>query len=242
MQIPVIGYKVELNLWIALSMVLHSLGTNLAWHYRRPRSGRFGHWAERAKDWAYIPWLLQAMRFLYYIGIPYMALLRGIALPSLMGLTNLNWFEGIGWGTFFGLGAFLLLAFIWRYHLRSLASWPLRGKHSLDLTLDWRKLVREAVYQEVHWAFYRCGPTLLFDDHYPGVFLGLLLNSLEWWSDPAWRSSLTRPGQAEGALMGWSIAFVMALIYLFVRNLWLVLPIHFALSWGLLRMQAALLD
>lgn len=242
MQMPVIGYKVELNLWIVFSIALYSLGTNLAWHYRRPRAGRLGRWVERARGWTCSLWPLQLLRFLYYLGIPYLALLRGIALPSLMGLTNLNWFEGIGWGVSLGLGAFFLLAFIWWHHLRSLASWPLRREHGLDLTLDWRELLREAIYQEVHWAFYRCGPTFLLNDHYLGVFLGFFVVSLEWWADPAWRFSLARPGQAEGVLMRWSMSFVMAFIYLFVRNLWLVVPIHFALSWGLLKMQAVLLD
>jgi len=244
MQIPTISYKAELNLWIVFSIVLYGLGTNLAWYYRRPRAGRLGRWAEKARGWGYTLWLLQALRFLYYIGLPYLALLRGVALPSLMGLINLNWLEGIAWGTSLGLGAFLLLAFIWRHHLRSLAGWPLQGKLDFDLTLGWRELLREAIYQEVHWVFYGSGPTLL-SNNYTGVFLGFFLSSLECWADPAWRLYLTRPGKAEGILMGLSMSFVMAIIYLFVCNLWLVVPIHFALSWGLLRLlraQAALLD
>jgi len=245
MQIPTISYKLKLSLWIALSIALYGLGANLAWHYRRPRAGRLGRWVQRVKGWTYTPWLLQALRFSFYLGIPYLALVRGVALPSLMGLTNLDWLGGIWWGTSLGLGGFLLLGFIWRYHLRSLTGWPLRMKPRLDPPLDWPELLRKAIYQEVHWAFYRSGPILLLDDYYFGVFLGFALVNLEWWADPAWRSLLAQAGKAEGILMELSIAFVMALIYLFVRNLWLVVPIHFGLSWGLLRLlqtQAALPD
>ncbi|MFQ5811576.1 MAG: hypothetical protein ACE5I2_00045 [Anaerolineae bacterium] len=232
--LSLIDYKVESVLWVGLSIGLYALGADVAWHYRRPRSGRLGHWAEAIKEWPYRHWLLEAVRFLYYIGIPYAALLRGIVLPRLMGLTHLDWVKGIGLGAALGGGTFLLLAVIWWWYVRAIAALPLSARErrggSLgdDSTNGWI-LLREAIYLETHWAFYRSATILLLDDYYVGAFLSFLLVSLEWLINPAWRKDLSLPWRSADVLMRWSMAFATAIIFLFIRNLWLLVPIH----WGI---------
>ena len=232
-----IDYRLELALWVALSFVLHAVASDLAWHYRRPRPGRLGRWVEGLRSWPYTSWLLQGLRFLYYIGIPYLALLRGAALPRLMGLSGLDWPKGVSLGVPLGGGAFLVLALIWWWYARAIAGLP-NPSADPDPAASWWVVLREVIYVESHWAFYRCLPILLLDDYYTGVFLGFLLVSLEWWISPAWRAALSLPEGAPNVLMSWSMAFAMAIVFLFVRNLWLIVPIHWAIEMGCRRMLA----
>ncbi len=239
-----IDYQVESTLWVVFSIGLYALGVDIAWHYRRPRSGRLGRWAEAIKGWPYRYWLLEAIRFLYYIGIPYAALLRGVALPRLMGLTHLDWVKGIGLGAALGGGAFLLLALIWWWYARAVAALPLSARQrpgaSLgdDSTNGWI-LLREAIYLETHWAFYRSAAILLLDDYYAGIFLGFLLVTLEWSINPAWRTDLSVPWRSADVLMRWSMAFATGIIFLFIRNLWLLVPIHWGVEMACHRLLAS---
>ena len=232
--LSLLDYKVESALWVVFSIGLYALGVDIAWHYRRPRSGRLGQWVGTIKVWPYRYWLLEAVRFLYYIGIPYAALLRGVALPRLMGLTHLDWVKGIGLGTALGGGVFLLLASIWWWYARAIAALPRSARQrqgaSLgdDSTNGWI-LLREVVYLEAHWAFYRSAAILFLNNYYAGTFVGFLLVTLEWSINPAWRTDLSSPWRSANTLMRWSMAFAMTIIFLFIRNLWLLVPIH----WGI---------
>lgn len=243
--LSLIDYKVESALWMVFSIGVYALGVDIAWHYRRPRSGRLGQWVETVKGWPYRYWLLEAVRFLYYIGIPYAALLRGTVLPRLMGLTHLDWVKGIGLGAVLGGGTFLLLALIWWWYARAIAALPFsararRGKSLGDDFMNGWALLREVIYLETHWAFYRSVIILLLDDDYTGIFLGFLLVTLEWAINPAWREDLSSPRRSADLLMRWSMAFTTALIFLFIRNLWLLIPIHWALETACRRLLAGL--
>jgi len=228
-----LDYKVEATLWVIFSIGFYALGVDIAWHYRRPRSGRLGQWVETVKRWPHRHWLLEAVRFLYYIGIPYAALLRGVVLPRLMGLTHLDWVKGIGLGTVLGGGAFLLLALICRWYVRAVAALPLSARERWEVSLGdgstngWI-LLREVIYLQTHWAFYRSAAILFLDNQYAGVFLGFLLVTLEWSINPAWRTDLGLPWRSVNTLLRWSLALVAAIIFFFTRNLWLLVPIH----WG----------
>ncbi len=233
--ISLIDYKVESALWVVFSIGLYALGADIAWHYRRPRPGRLGQWVETFKSWPYRHWPLGVARFLYYIGIPYAALLRGVALPRLMGLAELDWVKGIGLGMALGGGTFLMLALIWWWYARAIAALPLsaRGRWGAglgdDSTNGWI-LLQEAIYLETHWAFYRSAAILLLDSQYAGIFLGFLLVTLEWSMNPAWRRDLSLPWRSANTLARWSMAFATTIIFLFIRNLWLLVPIHWSIE------------
>ena len=238
-----LDYKVGSALWVVFSIGLYALGVDIVWHYRRPRPGRLGQWVETVKGWPCRHWLLEAVRFLYYIGIPYAALLRGVGLPRLMGLTNLDWVKGIGLGTALGGGTFLLLALIWWWYARAIAALPLSARERCgtslgdDSTNGWI-LLREAIYLETHWAFYRSAAILLLDNHYAGIFLGFLLVTLEWSINPAWRADLSLPWRSASTLMRWGLALTTAIIFLFIRNLWLLVPIHWGIEMACHRLLA----
>ena len=99
-------------------------------------------------------------------------------------------------------------------------------------TQGWWVILWEAIYAEMHWAFYRAGPIILLDNYYAGVFLGLLILNLEWWTNPAWRQGWDPVRQRPDVVLRWSLAFVMAIIFLFTRNLWLAIPLHWAIEMG----------
>ena len=268
-----IDYRIELNLWIALSILTYAISVNLAWHWRRPRPGRLAFWIEKVKGWSLAGWLLQLLRFAYYVGLPFCLLLngdaverslgrflgfgiplgflmRGVLLPRAMGLgglTTSEWFAGVGMGIALGLGAFFLMASGWWYCTRSVrelpwgqAASPDPGASvgepvvmaSLPPTQAWWVILWEAIYAEMHWAFYRAGAIILLDSYYAGVFLGFLILSLEWWTNPAWRHGRDPKGQRPEVVLRWSLAFVMAIIFLFTRNLWLAIPLHWAIEMG----------
>lgn len=230
-----INYEVESALWVGFSIGLYALGVQFAWYYRRPRPGRPGRWVETVKGWPYVSWLVEAVIFLYYIGIPYAGLLRGVILPRLMGLTDPDWVKGIGLGAVLGGGTFLLSALICWWYARATASLPPPTRKRLGASLGhdsisgWG-LLREAIYLQTHWAFYRSVVILLLDDHYIGAFLCFLLIILEWAINPAWRDDLNSPWRSAKPLMRWSTAFSTAIIFLFIRNLWLLVPIHWAIE------------
>jgi hypothetical protein len=231
-----LNYEVETALWVIVSIGLYALGADLAWHYRRPRpGGRLSQWTEALKEWPHRHWLLEAVRLLYYIGIPYAALLRGVVLPRLMGLTHLDWVKGAGLGAALGGGAFLLLALIWWWYARAVAALPLSAREQWGESLGddsaraWI-LLREVIYLETHWAFYRSAAILFLDNQYAGVFLGFLLITLEWSINPTWRANLSLPWRSVNILLTWSLALVTAITFLFIRNLWLLVPIHWSIE------------
>lgn len=272
-----IDYRIELNLWIALSILTYAISVNLAWRWRRPRPGRLAAWIEKVKSWPPGGWLFRLLRFAYYVGLPFCLLLngdaverslrrflgfgiplgflmRGVLLPRAMGLgglTTSEWFAGVGMGIALGLGAFFLIASGWRYFTRSLRELPWEQVASLDLEAsvgepavmvspppnqDWWVNLWEAIYAEIHWAFYRAGPIILLDDYYAGVFLGFLVLNLEWWTNPVWRHGWGPLGQRPDVVVHWSLAFVMAIVFLFTRNLWLAIALHWAIEMGCQRL------
>jgi hypothetical protein len=229
--LPLAPYD-KLAILVACSLFSHTAGTVLAWHYYR--DVRPGSWQV----------LLEILRLLFFAGLPIAALFlfRDIALPSAMGLTNVNWFASIGLGTLLGGGGLLLLAGWW-YYVRSLSSLPSPAvfrtsaarapKHKVLLFV-------EAVYLELHWAFYRSLPTLVLADRYLGVVLGLALIGLEWLLNPAWRHALRHIESAEQVVPETTLAALMAVIYLFTQNLWFCIPIHWLISLGLDRLRLSL--
>ncbi len=93
-------------------------------------------------------------------------------------------------------------------------------------------------YQAVHWSFYRSAAWLLTDDIYLGVIGGLLLVAAEWLLDPGWVDTARQALSQESLLIDASLLIATSLIFLFVPNLWLLLPIHWLLALVSTRMMA----
>ena len=246
-------------LWLGGSLLLAALCTNLAWFFRQPRPGAIGESIARLTAWHFSPWLLQLLRLLYYIGVPFAALLWGhdAVVGRLLGLQRLdlstssgkmvgadvaaNWFDwahDVGWAVVLGIGTWGLLALGWWTYRRALATadvTPDEGDMVTGANDSGWVLLREAAYHEVHWAFYRNAPILALGTYW-GVWIELALVALEVTLNPAWRKGLADPQRVPAQLLGGVLAVVSGAVFLLTQNLWLALVLH----WGVLRGLTAL--
>lgn len=228
--------------WLLGSVLAYGLGANALW-LLRPR-----HWQTVPRG----GWLSQAARFLFYLGIPYLALggwprgpFQGLLLLGDMGLVGLGgiwtpnrWLEAVGTALGLGLVAGLLLFLAWANANRgpSMGSGPL-SEHRLRFPpRPWWAILVDVLYLEIHWAFYRGALAVLLGDRYAGVFLGLALVYLEWGLNPFWRHGWRIGSRAAAQWLRAALALVVALIFLLTRNLWVCLGVHLVLElafWGL---------
>jgi hypothetical protein len=239
-------------LWLSGSLLLATLWANLAWFFRQPRPGPVGGFVTRLIAWPLSPWLLQLLRLVYYIGIPFAALLWGhdAVVGRLLGLQQLglpiaagneasasaavnwlDWAHDVGWTATLGTGAWAILALGWWAYRRAMIS---AGEEHMVIGTHgsgW-VLVREAAYHEAHWAFYRNAPIFAVGIYW-GVWMGLALVALEAILNPNWRKNLADPQQAPGQLMRGALAVVSSVLFLLTENLWLALALHWGVSWGL---------
>lgn len=239
-------------LWLGVSLLAAILWANLAWFFRKPRSGIIGEFVTQLLSWPFSPWLFQLLRMLYYLGVPFAALLWGhdAVVERVLGLkpfalpipdrdtvntdiaTNwFDWAQDVGWAAVLGIGVWALLALGWWVYHRALTN---AGEESAVAGVNnssW-VLLREAAYHEIHWAFYRNAPILTMNTYW-GAWVGLALVAVEATLNPAWRKSLTDPQQAPAQLMRGALAVVSNNLFLQTENLWLALTIHWGVSWGL---------
>jgi len=247
------GSQAELGVWIAGSIVLYALATNLAWRVRTGWPGWPGRELERLSRWRYAPCLGEILRLLYYIGLPYAVVtFRRTGQPAYMGIPPLEGntltvgktiLDLLGlahpdeaWQTLWpalGLtaGSLVLAAILCWWYARSLRDLLPDLAPAADVeTIPWWIAFREAAYLQVHWAFYRSGTILLTDDFYGGTALGLILIFLEWSLNPAWRADLHQPFRAETRLSRLGLALITALLFYLTRKLWPGIVVHWVLD------------
>lgn len=246
------GSEAELGLWIAISIVLYVTVTNLDWHVSTRWTGRFGQTLQRVRRGRYASWLGEVIHLLYYVGLPYAVIvLRRTGQPVYMGIPPLegNWLTvgrvallllGLtrpaeAWRTLWpalGLttGALGLAAILCWWYARSLrALLPDIASTVGPKPVPWWIAFREAVYLQIHWAFYRSGLILLTGDFYNGTALGLTLIFLEWFLNPAWRTDLRQPFRAETRLSQLGLAMITAALFSITHLLWPGILVHWML-------------
>lgn len=203
-------YRLEAGLWVALSVGLFGL-----W------AGYLARFVDAGKPQALWAEVLQELAFgLYFLGIPAIALIRGAVLPRFMGLTHLDWIGGIGpsiqAALFFGL---LLMAINF---IRGRVGFADPGVASLLVNL------KEALYLQVHWALYRA---------FAAPLLGLSGGVLAGWAISLAEGLLYILGKRQGgpehqaALFRFgSLAVATGVVFLFSRNLFYCLALHWLLA------------
>ena len=212
-------------------------------------------------------WAASVLRFVYYIGLPYLALILGVVPGRYLGLVGpgrlrepvsgpapgflaqirdhlslvfLSWLPDVG--TIVGLGvvAMLLLGVTWLgyAHLRGIVA---SGDKINLASLQDRKApgVVRVIYEAVHWSFYRGVVWLLTDSLYLGVVGGILLVGAEWMLDSGWVADVRRAQTRDVLLVDASVLVATSVIFFFVPNLWLLLPIHMLLATVCLRLVAS---
>lgn len=221
----------QLLAWVWGSAGLYVLATQALWLMR-------GSWRSPHQRW-----LVQVGRFLFYLAIPYLALggwprqpYRGLLSLEDMGIVGLGttwtvtrWLEAVGLGLALGSVAFLFLLLGW--------GTANRGAGGVWLGFSrrpWWVLLVDVLYMEVHWAFYRSGMAVALGQGssylYAGVFLGLGLVYLEWCLNPFWRRGWRTESQAAARWLRAALALIVAVLFLFTRNLWVCLGVHLLLE------------
>ena len=270
----------QLLAYVFVSIVLRMVAAQL-WR-RRAGIG----WVRRlSKGWA-----ASILRFVYYVGLPYAALILGVAPGRYLGLVGqsdwwadkalwadsepgwtisqlFSWLRDylslvlLGWlpdlARLIGLAAvmLLLLGLTWLgygYFRRRVQAVGIEGWKDAGWE-KWR-IGRieaggrggseagpgkgfspiQAVYQAVHWGFYRSAIWLLTDDLYLGVWGGILLVGGEWMLALGAADGDGRLHEWEEGLIDASVLMATSVIFFFVPNLWLLLPVHWLLrmtSW-----------
>jgi hypothetical protein len=210
--------RLELLLWTGITLLLGTVAVNAAY---RAQGGRLIEWTETSPTGIVTR---EVALFLFMVGIPFITLISGAASLDLLalgtdladpnalaGFTVANWVRGIG------ITAVVVITIL-------LILWV--GGRSSPHGAVWRVgplALRDALYREVHWTFYRAAPALLLNDLYWGCVIGALLVMLEWATHPdtpTWLRSV------EGRqYMTVQIATLLSscFLYLATQNLWLMI-------------------
>lgn len=223
--------------WVLGSILIYAVAVNGLYliQSRNARSSPHGRW------------LVALARALYFLGIPYLALggwprprFSGLLSLADMGLVGLGgrwsptrWLSATGTALGFGLVALVLLLVAWGSASRDAGYAPAgqgaTGRLGFQARPWWLNAI-DVLYLEVHWAFYRGACIVVLGDLYTGVFAGLGLVYLEWALNPFWRRGWLSNAVAAAQWLRAALALVVALIFLFTRNLWLCLGVHLLLD------------
>ena len=205
-----------------------------------------GHWLKQEKykhqfeRLAAAPGVKGAAVFIYFVGLPYLAVILGILTPRLLGLTGLEHFTLINWNspglTFQFQQATTLMLVEWLLDssatllIGSVALAVLAGiwmnltHYGVIIPPIQQRVALNTLYFALHWAFYRAIIWSVTDDLYLGVGLGAGVVVLEWifvyWPhryDVAYHQRF---------IVNAIILLLTALIFYYSPNLWLLLPFH----------------
>jgi len=94
--------------WLTVSVLLYVAGV-----HAQPVLARLG-WRIASSGSRRRPALLLAAEALYYLGLPYVALLRGAVLPRYLGVSDLDWVQDIGLGTALMVGGLAVASLAFR--------------------------------------------------------------------------------------------------------------------------------
>ncbi len=222
-------------LWLAGSVLIYVLATNFSWLLRQLLHRV--HWSGCAI------YLFGFTRFVYYVGIPYAALLRGGVTLAALGVTPVPTRDRLGQGGLVTAGMLLLIGLVVWHYRRAVSRLALETEVSTSEVVEqlnqpwgWFLVLLRVIYQEVHWAFYRALPVLILDDPYLGSFLGLALVLCEAYANPRIRELLRVAVGAELLLLSACFAVVSTLLFVLTGTSWLGAGIHLlaTIGWMLL--------
>ncbi|MBN1659869.1 MAG: hypothetical protein JXA93_15800 [Anaerolineae bacterium] len=231
--------------WVAGSILVYLLASNAAWWVKRVLVKSDRRLPARGG------WLVEVCAFLFFIGIPYLAL-GGWPLPPFSGLLSMadmgvaglggdwhvaRWLESAGTGLALSLAGVIVLG----------AGWGAANRGGSQLGLPAQGvgyLLARGLAQEIHWSFYRAalaatilstpalnilGPWAV-GNVYAGTWAALALVLFEWSLNPAWRATWRDPARAGRAWLGVGLALLSTLVFLLTRNLWICIAVHWLVA------------
>ncbi len=197
------------GLWLVLSLVLS--GVAAWWTPVEHRARRWWIWGHQ-------------------VLVPYAALLVGAVSPRLMGLTGIDWRVTLVQGIWVALVLLGFTALVRVALQRGLAASPWTS--SASNAGGFHRFLAAAA-QEFHWCFLRGGLTeigMAVDAARPAYLATWLAVGL------ALPELLGRERSAPGRLAGVTVLLLTSVLFLYTRNFWLGVLVHWAarslLSWG----------
>jgi hypothetical protein len=186
-----------------------------------------GTWIRRLNESTWAPVVRDVTLFVFMVGIPFAALVTGVARLDLMALgtdiaspDQLAGFTFANWMRAFGIGAFVAACALFVLWVGT------RTSPAMVTTLTFLDDVKNAVYDEVHWTFYRVAPAMILGDTYAGAVIGSLLVMLEW-------LAVIRIAPQDGYIpdrveltLQLASLLVSAFLYLMIQNLVIMVLVH----------------
>ena len=174
----------------------------------------------------------QALRLLYFLGLPYAALLAGhlstidlgLTGPggSLLGWTPAEWLSSLSTAITLAIITFVPIA--WASLQLAHAQRPLAAE-----TRSAGGLIVDAVYAEVHWAFYRSAPLILFANVYAAALFGAFLIAVEWLVVII-RNGLGQSAERQVWLRRVLWLALSTTLFILTSNFWVIVGSHLVLE------------
>lgn len=177
--------------------------------------------------------LEQFLRLIYFVGVPYAALLTGSIASIDMGLTGAGG-SILGWSPaewLHGLSTALTLGAIVLFPI-GLASRQI-ARAGQPLGIDNRSagaVIVDAIYAEIHWAFYRAAPLILLGNVYTAVLFGAALVGVEWIVVLIRNGLSSSPEERQAWLRRGVLLALSAALFVLTQNVWLAIVLHSALE------------
>ncbi|MBN1876668.1 MAG: hypothetical protein JXA33_20750 [Anaerolineae bacterium] len=166
------------------------------------------------KPW---PWTKDAASFLIQYG-------QNTARPS--EIIWEMWVQDLGWCLLFAtaFGFIIKMSDLTVLRMQKTASGrqPANSPSYTPATRESPHALREAIYHQVHWAFYR-EPFVLLWGVAQGAWLGLLPVAFEALINPPWWKKLRSPTHSRDTFIRIGLAVLSVLIYIQTQNLWLAI-------------------
>ncbi len=171
----------------------------------------------------------QISRLVYFVGLPYAALLAKSLSPidlgiagnsgSILGWSSVDWLNHLNYALVIGLMALVPIGLAARQMAHK--GQPL----GVDVRSTGATLL-DAAYAEIHWAFYRAAPFLILNDVYAATLIGLALVSVELLVTLAHNGLGTQPEDHQSWLGQGLLLALSATLFITTRNVWLALIVH----------------
>lgn len=131
---------------------------------------------------------IEVARFVFFVGLPYAALLVGAFTARDVGLQGMpapelifgwpadEWTRALGQAALLSAITFVALVIL-SWQIRRAAARPAQALGIEDSS--WLAILRDAIYAEAHWSFYRALPMVLIGDAHWAALGGLGLLTIE---------------------------------------------------------------
>ncbi len=178
----------------------------------------------------------QLGRLVYFVGLPYAALLAksvspidlGIAGNSgpILGWSSVDWLSHLNYALVIAVFTLVPIGLAARQMART--GQPL----GVDVRTTGAMLI-DAAYAEIHWAFYRAAPYIILEDVYAATLIGLALVGVELLVMLVRNGLGTQPEERQSWLGQALFLAMSAALFMLIRNVWVALLVHIVVELAL---------